>query len=100
MPLLARRFFGPASPSRAGRSLRVLCWTAILALLPAFAIVVTFANLTPAQPAYRYIFYIAQGWSDTQGCNGVPGQSTGGPPWPGEITLLLMTAAYLASSCS
>ena len=95
LPLLARRFFGPSSPSRAGRSLRVFSWAAILALMPAFAIVEAFANLSPAQPAYRYIFCVAQGWSNTQGCGGAPGRSSGGPPWAGEIALLLMTAAYL-----
>jgi len=95
LPLLARRFFGPPSPSRAGRSLRVFCCAAILALLPALAVVEAFANLTPAQPAYRYIFCIAQGWSNIQGCHGVPGRSTGGPAWAGEIPLMLMTIAYL-----
>jgi hypothetical protein len=94
LPLLSRRFFGPPSPSRAGRSLRVLCCAAILALLPGLTIVETFANLMPAQPAYRYIYCVAQGWSNTQGCDGVPGRSTGGPPWAGEIALLLMTIAY------
>ena len=72
LPLLARRFFGPPSPGRAGRSLRVLFCAAILALLPAFAIVEVFANLTPAPAAYRSIFCIAQGWSSIQGCGGVP----------------------------
>jgi hypothetical protein len=95
LPLLARRFFGPASPGRAGRSLRVFCCAAVLAFLPALAIVEAFANLTPAQPAYRYIFCIAQGWSNTQGCGGVPGRSTGGPPWAGEIVLMLLTIGYV-----
>ena len=95
LPLLARRFFGPPSPSRAGRSLRVFCCAAILALLPGLTIVEAFANLTPAQPAYRYTYCVAQGWSNIQGCDGTPGRSTGGPPWAGEIALLLMTAAYL-----
>ncbi len=63
--------------------------------MPAFAIVEAFANLVPAQPAYRYIFCVAQGWSSDQGCGAVPGRSTGGPPWAGEIPLILMTAAYL-----
>jgi hypothetical protein len=95
-PLLARRFFGPASASRAGRSLRVFCCAAVLAFLPALAIVEAFANLTPARPAYKYVFCIAQGWSDaSQGCGGVPGQSTGGPAWAGEIVLLLLTAGYV-----
>ena len=95
LPLLARRFFGPATPSRAGRSLRVFSCAAILALMPAFAVVEAFANLIPAQPAYRCIFCIAQGWSNVQGCGAVPGRSTGGPPWAGEIPLMLMTIAYL-----
>ncbi len=89
LPLLARRFFGAPSLSRAGRSLRVLYCAAILALLPGLYIVETFANLTPAQPAYRHIV------CPFQGCGAAPGRSTGGPPWAGEIALLLMTAAYL-----
>jgi hypothetical protein len=89
LPLLARRFFGPASPSRAGRSLRVLCCAAILAYLPALYIVEAFANLTPVQAAYRRIV------CPFQGCGGAPGKSTGGPPWAGEIAFLLMTIAYL-----
>ena len=96
LPLLARRFFGPVSRSRAGRSLRVFCCAAVLAFIPALAIVEAFTNLTPARPAYKYVFCIAQGWSDaSQGCGGVPGRSTGGPPWPGEIVLLLLTAGYV-----
>jgi len=95
LPLLARRFFGPATPSRAGRSLRVMSGAAILALMPAFAIVEAFANLVPAQPAYRYLFCTAQGWNNAQDCGAVPGKSTGGPPWAGEIPLILMTIAYL-----
>ena len=97
LPLLARRFFGPASPSRAGRSLRVFCCAAMLAFLPALAIVEAFANLTPARPAYRYIFCTAQGWDNVniQGCGGVPGRSTGGPPWVGEIVLMLLTIGYV-----
>jgi hypothetical protein len=86
LPLVTRRFFGPASPSRAGRSLRVFCYAAILALMPALAIVEAFANLTPRQAAFRRIGNAPQG---------VPGTSSGGPPWAGEIALLLMTAAYL-----
>jgi hypothetical protein len=95
LPLLARRFFGPATPSRAGRSLRVFSCAAILALMPAFTIVEAFANLVPAEPAYRYLFCTAQGWNDAQDCGAVPGKSTGGPPWAGEIPLILMTIAYL-----
>jgi hypothetical protein len=91
LPLLARRFFGPATPGRAGRFLRVFSCAAILALLPAFAIVEVFANLTPKQPAYRRIACPLQGF----GCGAVPGKSTGGPAWTGEIPIILMTIAYL-----
>jgi hypothetical protein len=62
--------------------------------MPGLTIVEAFANLTPAQPAYLYTYCVAQGWSNTQGCTGVPGRSSGGPPWAGEIALLLMTIAY------
>ena len=95
LPLLARRFFGPASASLAGRFLRVFCCAAVLAFLPALAIVEAFANLTPARPAYGYIFCTAQGWSNTQSCGGVPGRSTGGPPWAGEIVFMLLTIGYV-----
>jgi hypothetical protein len=95
LPLLARRFFGPASPGRAGRSLRVFCCAAMLALLPALAIVEAFANLIPAQPAYRYVFCTAQGWSNGTLCGAAPGRSTGGPPWAGEIVLMLLTIGYV-----
>ena len=80
LPLLTRRFFGPPSPSRPGRSLRVLCCAAILALLPGLSIVETFANLTPAQPAYRHIACPAG-----PGCGAAAGRSTGGPFLGGEI---------------
>jgi len=89
LPLLARRFFGPATASRTGRSLRVFCCAAVLAFMPALAVVEAFANLTPAQPAYRRIF------ADLQGSGGVPGQSSGGPPWAGEIVFLLLTVGYV-----
>jgi hypothetical protein len=95
LPLLARRFFGPSGPGRAARSLRVFCCAAVLAFLPALAVVEAFAHLTPARPAYRYIFCTAHGWSNTQGCGGVPGRSTGGPPWAGEIVLMLLTIGYV-----
>ena len=92
LPLLSRRFFGPASPSRVARSLRVLCCAAILALQPAFATLLVFTNLTPAQPAYRSIF------CGIQGCDGVPGRSTGGPTWEGEILVMLLTIGYVGVS--
>jgi hypothetical protein len=47
LPLLARRFFGPVSDSRAARFLRVGGYAAILALLPAMAVVGPFPNTVP-----------------------------------------------------
>jgi hypothetical protein len=88
LPLLARRLFGPASPSRAGRSLRVFCCAAILALIPARVIVEVFADLTPRQEDYLRIYNLFNGI-------GVRGVSSGGPPWPGEIAILLIIAGYV-----
>ena len=89
LPLLARRLFGPASPSRAGRALRVFCCAAILALIPARVIVEVFAELTPRQDDYLRIYNLFNG-------TGVPGTSQGGPPWAGEIMILLIIAGYVA----
>ena len=89
LPLLARRFLGPASESRAGRFLRVGWYAAILALLPALAIIGVFAGAVPRQAAELRVF------EDIQG-PGVPGTSSGGPTWWGEIPILLLTASYLA----
>ena len=89
LPLLARRLFGPASSSRAGRALRVFCCAAILALIPARVIVEVFAELTPRQDDYLRVYNLFNG-------TGVPGASSGGPPWPGEILILLIIAGYVA----
>ena len=88
LPLLSRRLFGAAGPSRVARSLRVLCYAAILALLPAFTFLLVFTNVTPAQPAMRRIFCNDQ-------CTGVPGKSTGGPTWQGEILIMLLVIGYV-----
>jgi hypothetical protein len=90
LPLLARRFFGAASAGLASRSLRVSMGAAVLGLMPALAIVEVFANAAPRQPAYLNVFHAVQG------SGGVPGMSSGGPPWPGEIVILLITAGYVA----
>ena len=95
LPLLARRFFGPASPSRVARALRVLCGAAVLALVPAFVILLVSSRLVPTRPAYRLVWCIAQGWSNTQGCGGVPGRSSGGPTWQAEILIMLLITGYV-----
>jgi hypothetical protein len=88
LPLLARRFFGPASPGRISRSLRVLCYAAILALLPAFTFLLVFNSVLPVQPAYQRIFC-------NDRCTGVPGRSSGGPTWQGEILIMLLIIGYV-----
>jgi hypothetical protein len=89
LPPLARRIFGPTAASRSGRALRIFCCAAILALIPARVIVEVFADLTPRQEDYLRVYNIYNG-------TGVPGASSGGPPWPGEIMILLVIAGYVA----
>ena len=92
LPLLARRFFGPVSDSRAARFLRVGGYAAILALMPAFAVVAPFPFTVPQSGVDLRIFY-ASGNPRSD----LPGTSSGGPPWQGEILLLLLTAGYVAA---
>ena len=89
LPLLSRRFFGPVSSGRLVRSLRVLCYAAILALLPANTFLLVQNMLAPTQPALRNVF------CNAQGCVGVvPGRSSGGPTWQGEILVMLLIVGY------
>jgi len=90
LPLLARRLFGPASPGRLARFLRVLCCAAVLALLPASTILLVLNMKAPTQPAYLNAF------CGGQGCAGVvPGRSSGGPTWQGEILVMLLVIGYV-----
>ena len=90
LPLLSLRLFGPAGPSRLARSMRVLCGAAVLALVPAFTFLLVRNMLAPTRPAYLHIF------CGLQGCAGVvPGRSSGGPTWLGEILVLLLTIGYV-----
>jgi hypothetical protein len=57
LPLLARRFFGPVSDSRAARFLRVGGYAAILALLPAMAVVGPFPNTVALRGPDLRVFY-------------------------------------------
>jgi hypothetical protein len=90
LPLLARRFLGPASASRAAQALRVFCCVAILALVPARIIVEVFADFAPRRTAYLRINTIFN-------FTGVRGASSGGAPWQGEIVVLLIIAGYVAA---
>jgi hypothetical protein len=89
LPLLARRLFGPASPSRVARSMRVLCGATVLALVPTFTVLDAQNRLAPRQPAYLHVFC-------GQGCAGViPGRSSGGPTWQAEILIMLLITGYV-----
>ena len=90
MPLLARRFFGPVSDSRIARFLRVGGYAAILALMPAMAVVGPYPLTVPQRDADLRVFV-----ADGNTTHGMPGTSAGGPPWPGEIFFLVLTACYV-----
>ncbi len=92
LPLLARRFFGPVRDSRTARFLRVGGYAAILALMPAMAVVDPFPGTVPQRGAELPVFYAAGNPRSD-----LPGTSSGGPPWPGEITLLILTALYVVA---
>jgi len=90
LPLLARRFFGPVSDSRIARFLRAASYAVILALMPAVAVVAPYPLTVPQRGAELRVF-IAGG----NATHGMPGTSAGGPPWPGEIFFLALTACYV-----
>lgn len=95
LSLLARRFFGPVSDSRAARFLRVGGYAAILALLPAMAIVTSFPG-TLARRGVELRVFDAAG-NPPYGVSGTSSGGKGGPPWMDEIPLLLLTACYVAA---
>ena len=88
LPLLIRWLLGPPG-NRAARWLRRGFYAAILAVMPAKAVIELFRRRGPAigyRPAYLRRLPGA----------GVPGSSSGGPDWAGEIGILLFTACFLA----
>jgi len=90
LPLLTRRFFGPVGDSRAARFLRVGGYAAILALMPAIDIIAPFPFTVPQRGPELPVFYASGNPSSD-----LPGTSSGGPPWQGEIPLVLFTACYV-----
>ena len=90
LPLLARRFIGPVGDGWTARFLRVGGYAAILALIPARAVVGPYPLTVPQRGPDLRVF-IASGNST----HGMPGTSSGGPPWPGEIFFLVLTACYV-----
>jgi hypothetical protein len=90
LPLLARRFIGPVGDGWAARFLRVGGYAAILALIPARAVVGPYP-LTVPQRGLDLRVFVASGNST----HGMPGTSAGGAPWPGEIFFLVLTVCYV-----
>jgi len=90
LPLLARRFIGPVGDGWAARFLHVGGYGAILALIPARAVVGPYP-LTVPQRGLDLRIFVASGNST----HGMPGTSAGGAPWPGEIFFLVLTACYV-----
>jgi len=90
LPLLARRFIGPVGDGWAARFLRVGGYAAILALIPVRAAVGPYPLTVPQLGSDLRVF-VASGNST----HGMPGSSAGGPPWPGEIFFLVLTACYV-----
>ncbi|MGH3154744.1 MAG: hypothetical protein ACRDOB_29010, partial [Streptosporangiaceae bacterium] len=89
LPLLSRSVLGPPG-NRAARRLRAAFYAAILAVMPALAAIGLFNGAVPRAGIDRHVWDVVQGF-------GVPGSSTGGPNWGGEIGILVFTACYLAA---
>jgi hypothetical protein len=90
-PLLTRWVLGPPN-SRAARWLRAGFYAAILAVMPAQAAIGLFIGAVPRAGIDRHVWDIVQG----PGVPGVPGSSSGGPDWGGEVGILILTACYVA----
>ena len=88
LPLLTRLVLGPPD-SRAARWLRAGFYAAILAVMPTQGAIGLFVGMVPRGGIDRHTFDVFQG-------PGVPGSSSGGPDWAGEIGILIFTACYLA----
>ena len=88
LPLLIRWRLGPPG-NRAARWLRRGFYAAILAVMPAKAVVEDFVGAVPRSGIDRRTF------DAVPGCWGA-GQLSGGPDWAGEIGILIFTACFLA----
>ncbi len=86
LPVLSRWFFGPVQDSMIARFLRVGVYAAILALMPAKAMVEQFANTVPRNIHDRRLFFNVGG---KLGSN--PSYGTG------EILFLVVVAAYVTA---
>ena len=83
LPVLSRWFFGPVKDSMIARFLRVGAYAAILALMPAKAMVEQFANTVPRNIHDRRLFGGQLGANPSYGT--------------GEILFLVVVAAYVTA---
>ena len=83
LPVLARWFFGPPD-NRSARRVRVGCYAAIVALIPAKAAVEQFAYTLPRGGADRRVYLLI---------TGPPGYAL----WGAEVFFLVVMALYLAA---
>jgi hypothetical protein len=83
LPLLARWFLGPPD-NRPARRLRVGCYAALLALIPATVAVDQFATTPPRGSADLRVYLFIAGRPN-------------GTPWAGGIVLLVIMALYVAA---
>ncbi len=91
LPLLTRWVLGPPG-NRAARWLRRSFYAAILALMPARAVIEMLVGAVPRSGIDRHTYDAVNG----NGGLPVPGSSTGGPDWAGQIGILIVTACFLA----
>ncbi len=86
LPVLSRWLFGPVKDSKIARFLRVGAYAAILALMPAKAMVEQFANTVPRNIHDRRLY------------SAVSGPLGGNPLYgTGEILFLVVVASYVAA---
>jgi hypothetical protein len=90
LPLLTRRLLGPPR-NRPARWLRAGFYVAILAVMPAQAAIGLFNGAVPRAGIDQHVWDVIQ----SGGVPGVPGSSSGGPNWGGEIGILIFTACYV-----
>ena len=88
LPLLARWFLGPPG-NRAARWLRAGGYAAILAIMPARAVILLFNGTVPRGGPGLHAFHVLGG-------HGVPGSVSVDPSVAGDIAILVLTACGLA----
>ena len=96
VPLAARRFFGPAHPGRLTRILRASGYVAVLALVPAKAVVEQFAYTVPRGGDQLRLYRNVPGLG-LPGTVWLAGIRPPGSTWLCESLFLFITAGYVAA---